>query len=139
MTTWNPSDKSATITLTNGNNTATTSTAVAQGVRSTTSFNTGAGKKFFEITLNQTTPDTGVGLATANYFLADGNQIGGSTDGGNAVGFYPVTSAGTTLGIFTLGNMLSHGTGSDVNGAVVSVAVDFTAKLVWFTSPRMRA
>lgn len=82
-TTWNPSDKSANITLSNGNLTATNAgTNAWVGVRPTTTKTTG--KWYWEVTLGQTTEATGtvVGVIDiAAAFNGDSNIIGGYLTG----------------------------------------------------------
>lgn len=133
MTIWNAADKSATISLSGGNLTATSSTAVSQSVRSSTSKS--SGKVFFELTLSTLTNDISVGIANATMALNVGGGLGGDANG---LGFYAVSPAqsawinGTQLyggGTYT----------SSSAGAVVSVALDISNKLVWISTAVMRA
>jgi hypothetical protein len=72
-TTWNPSDKSANITLTNGNLTASTpQSAVYAGVRSVASAS--SGKKYWETLANvRTTPAETGGAGNASATLSNFN------------------------------------------------------------------
>src|SRR5262245_47172505 len=67
--TWNPSDKSANVALSNGNLTAQGTTTADGGVRSTTSRS--SGKYYFEIvwSSNAGGGDTGCGIATSGANL----------------------------------------------------------------------
>src|SRR5262245_1816518 len=116
-TTWNPSDKSANITLTSGNLTVSNSTGPDGGVRSTTSKTTG--KVYFEYTTtNLSGGNTGFGLATSSANLA---VIGSVGAGG--------------LMIFASGAIYFNGSGSGLNigspGNNVAFAIDVPNKLFW--------
>ncbi len=70
MTTWNPADKSASVTLSNGNFTATGTTSSDVGVRSTTSKT--STKDYMEFTFSGTVisnADNGVGIITSGQSL----------------------------------------------------------------------
>src|SRR5262245_53474608 len=77
--TWNPSDKSANMTLSNGNLTAQCSVTGDTGVRGTSSATTG--KLYFEVTTDQTGiangGDTGIGIgaSTANLNTVGANAL----------------------------------------------------------------
>lgn len=131
MTTFNPSDKSATITLSNGNLTATSSTSVGQAVRSTTSYS--SGKIYFEVTLGTVTTDIAIGIANSSWTLSDPGQLGSNTQ---SVGFYAVSP---TQAIYYNSSQLSTGASASSNGEIVSVAVDFTNKLIWVKTAVMIA
>ena len=69
MTTWNPSDKNADVTLSNGNLTATAATnSVHLVARGTTSKSTG--KAFYEVTLVARDGPCSVGFANATASLS---------------------------------------------------------------------
>lgn len=133
MTTWDPGFKAAHIALSNANLTATSATAVAQLVRSTTSKN--AGLVFLEFTLNTITADSAVGIVNASEITAPPAGIGGDANSG---GFYAVSPAQAT---YANGTFLNGGTTASGNGAIVSAAINFntTPPTVWFTTAAMRA
>src|SRR5215813_13939651 len=90
MTTWNPSDKSAGVSLSNGNLTAVIASGTGdQGARSTTSKT--SGKFVFEVTFNQvgaSVADTGagIGLSGATFPGLGSNASSGAmiyVNGGN--------------------------------------------------------
>lgn len=132
-TTWNAVDKSAGITLSNGNNTAAFSGATPKAVRSTTSKTTG--KWYFEVTVSTLSADTAVGLANAAWPLNYFQQLGGAGES-DSIGCYP---GFPPQSIYTQGNQLSLGTTFGTSGHVVSVAVDLTNKRAWFSTTQMRA
>src|SRR6266566_3325751 len=72
-TTWNPSDKNASITLSNGNLTASVTTSSAKGVRSTTSRHTGKWYfRFLIVTIPAGTPNAwDAGIANSSWPLTD--------------------------------------------------------------------
>jgi hypothetical protein len=121
MTTWNPADKEAVVTLSGGNLTATLATNLTHGgVRSTTS--KAAGKVVFEMTVTALSfaNDIGIGLflagdaMTSAYPGDDGIGIGYSNDGD--IGVEGANSGGASY----------------ANGAVIMVAADFDNLLVYF-------
>jgi glucose/arabinose dehydrogenase len=130
-TTWNPVDKSPTVTLTNGNLTASCATPIQQAVRSTSSNLTG--KFYFEVTGITLTNDFVIGIANANFTLSLVGQLGSDANG---IGYYPVSPPQS---IYVNNNTTLTTQAADSNGAIFSVAVDYDAKLIWFTSPAMRA
>ena len=113
-TTWNPADKSAGITLTGGN-------LIATG-----GLNTGcrgvdhqvAGQFYFEYTMTTWAGSTSCGVANL------------------AAGFAPGTSTGVSS-VNAAGQIVCNGSniaslGARANGNIIGVAVDFTARLIWF-------
>lgn len=133
-TIWNSIDVSPTIALSGGTLIATSSVTSPQTVRSTTSKT--SNKVYFEITATNLTTNFAVGIATAAYAL---NNFTGLGSDANSVGFYPSLPAtqiainGTrSPGGLTVGN-------PDTSGAVISVAIDFTHHLIWFSSTQMQA
>jgi hypothetical protein len=125
--TLDPTKKEASVTLSNGNNTATFSGARQAVVLGTSGYAAGAGKLYFEITFQSGTSSSNaaVGLApmgeayTAQTGYNDGsiNSIGACQSSGN------VYANGSKIGA------TSYFGGA---GSVVGVAVDFANKLVWF-------
>lgn len=121
-TTYNPSDKAAAITLSGGNLVATQNTGSAfANVRSISSQS--SGKLFFEVTF--TTQNfasfSGVGVANATESLTaqlgqTNNSVLGRCNG-------TVDFNASSLGPFT---------GCGTQGVTVGVAVDLTAKKIWF-------
>lgn len=118
--TWNPSDKSANIVLTNGNLTmASNNNATGRIARSTLSFSTG--KYYWEITVNAgTITDTVIGVATS----AAGLNI---LLGNDAFGW----------GYYQNGQKQNNGSGtaygaSFTNGDVIGVAMDAGAGTITF-------
>lgn len=103
-TTWNPSDKSASITLSGGNLIAT-GTAVAGGVRGTTSQATGQ-KLYFELVVSGVTPGASSRPGFANAGMSLVATLGSNTGG---VGWNPNTG------------------GVVCNGAVIGTAVTLAA------------
>ena len=71
--TWNPADKGANITLSNGNLTAANAGSRAS-VRATIPKTTG--KWYWEITVGSLSTDYVVGIASASAAVADGNYLG---------------------------------------------------------------
>lgn len=115
-TTWNGSDKTAGLTLTGGNLIATTS-GVNNGVRATDRQVTG--RFYFEGTGTTWTGGGGPGLANSAAV------VGSSTWTNNVT----LSSAG----IIWVNNVNSGFTlGARANGDVIGIAVDFSARLIWF-------
>lgn len=116
-TTWNPADKSAGTTLSNGNLTA--ALGGQNGVRGV--FGQNANKYYFEITATAVGSATAIGLGNPSASL-DFLGIGSS----NAVvvletGFVYMNNGGTSASI-----------GAIANGAIICIAVDLTNQLIWF-------
>lgn len=112
LTTWNPADKAAGITLSNGNNTATGSSG-NNSVRGTTSHAPSDGKFYFEFNTITMVGGSGViGLENA--------AVGLTTNSTNGMGVSP--SGGFPGGSF----------GADPTGVVIGVAVDAVHLRVWF-------
>jgi glucose/arabinose dehydrogenase len=130
--TWNAADASPTIALSNNNLTAKSSTAIAQAVRSTTSRT--SGKLYFEVVANTITNDFTIGLASSTFALNSLGQLG--SGGPPSIGYYPVSPAQS---VYVNNVQVIGGVTADSSGAVLSVAVDFGAQLIWITSPAQRA
>jgi hypothetical protein len=115
-TTWNPADL-VSITLSGGNLIATGSASSA-GVRGKDAQS--SGQYYWEYTyttINTNSVATGVALATANLATAStGTSTLARTTGGISVNG---SATGSALGIINAGN-------------VIGIAVDFTAKLIWY-------
>lgn len=119
MSTWNPADKSSTITLSGANLTAAVTTNVPQSVRSTTSKSVGL--IYVEFTANSVNGDFAVGIANATEVLNNSGGIGSSP---NSLGFYPVNPPQAT---FINGADLNGGVTASVAGDVIGMAFNFTA------------
>jgi hypothetical protein len=118
VTTWSPTDKSANVTLTNGNLTVQHSSGTAGGVRSTASKS--SGKFYVEYT------------CVAQGFAA---QIGFAIGSGDPA----IASSGPCVVVGGFGDIMVNGT--TVSGAaigtinaadVICAAMDVTNSLVWF-------
>ena len=123
-TTWNPSDKAAQVTLSNGNLTATCSTGQGGGRAVDRQV---AGKFYWEVT-----PST---------FAAANSAIGLMSAGATLTGWWGNGGASLgTCGINHSGNAVVDGAGSWLNpafgtiaaGTVICIAVDLTARLIWY-------
>jgi hypothetical protein len=120
MTTWNPSDKSSNITLTNANLRANPTTTADGGVRSTTSQTSGA-KFYFEVTGNGTGgTNTGCGITTS----------------ASALGSIGSAAASSALVFQNSGNIWINGSNTSVSvGAIgtgtVSFAIDLANARLW--------
>lgn len=121
-TTWNPSDKSASVSLTGGNLVAASSSATAGSVRGTNSV--GAGKKvYLEIKCTYSIiNDSTIGVATAAAILG--------TVGGTHIGSAVVNIFG---GAMYVNNTTSKGNiGLFNSNDVLCVALDMTSQNIWF-------
>jgi hypothetical protein len=125
-TTWDPAYKAATIALTNGNLTATGSGSTYQVTRSTTSH--AGGKVYWEITLTTQTSTLRNGAGNANVLTS--TTIAAVLD---AFGF------GNTQQTRLNSSNLNSGSTASSSGDVISFAFDITNKLLWVSSPVMRA
>jgi hypothetical protein len=120
-TAWNPSDKTASLTL-SGSNLIANATTSTQGVRAVSGFS--VGKFYFEITLGSAAgAQAFVGLATAAASLS-----GVASTATGAVGI------GTQSGLVFLdtSGVGPASIGSRSNGDVIGIAVDFGTRLIWF-------
>lgn len=116
-TTWNPSDKTASVTLSGGNLTAVTS-ATNQAVRAIDKQITG--KFYFEVTCTTIGANFGVGLNTGQALPTAGAITGTImiVSGGGLI-YLNGVSTGITIGAVTSGSLLG-------------IAVDITNQLAWF-------
>jgi len=118
VTTWNPSDKSANIVLSNGNLTSAANTTADGAVRSTTSKS--SGKVYFEVAWTGSGgADTSCGIATSAAILG---SAGNSTMG--------------ICAVFLNGNIWFNGAapgnaGGAVGNGTVCFAVDLTNSRFW--------
>jgi hypothetical protein len=108
-TTWNPSDKAAQVTLSNGNMTALLSTSSFGSVKATTGQGVGY---YFELTYSVVTGGSiGIGNASANaasWMGADGNSLAYNTSGqcyfsGTQIGTGTTWGAGDVMGLYYSG------------------------------------
>lgn len=119
--TWNASDKSSNITLTNGNLTATTTSATQGAVRCNTSAS--SGKYYWEASL-EVLAGSAFAVGWSNSSSALGTAMGG-TDKNSVV----VDSVAGTI----LFNNTSQGSlGAGIALFTVCIAYDITNKLIWF-------
>lgn len=119
--TWNPSDKDANITLSNGDLTATAGAGVYV-VRATGSASTG--KKYWEITVAASfSGNMRNGIANASQSLTI--ALGGGTSSHNSVGF---ESSGT---VYENGGSIGTGNSYTTINKIAKIAVDLTAKKIW--------
>jgi len=118
-TTWNPSDKSAAISLSSGNLTATGSSATFAGVRSIASAS--SGKKYWEIhadTINATSQiSTGAGIAASSLDFPAGYTSGVSWFSGGLIYVNGVSVTDTGI--------------SWAQGDTMCFAVDIDNNLLW--------
>jgi hypothetical protein len=124
-TTWNPSDKSANITLSNGNLTAAFTSASDGGVRSITSKSSGKWYAEFSPGATFTGSDTGFGIVLGSVAL-------------NAIGF-SVTNAcivlpGANPAIWFNGSFSGVNLSPSGYGAAMGIAVDLDNKTLWFNN-----
>jgi len=124
--TWNPSDKSTGVTLTNSDLTATgnVSDATFKGVRATLSRSTG--RYYFEgVIQNPSIINGGFGLMTAAASLAQ-------RVGFDAVGWGELQSSGTDIYKNHSNSLTSMASSTGASGLVYRVAVDLDAGKLWF-------
>jgi hypothetical protein len=119
--TWNPSDKSSTITLSGGNLTAGSTSAADGGVRSTKSIS--SGKAYFEVTWNTTIigADGSCGIATPGAVLG--------SMGATALGIAAMYPSGT---VWLNGSATSVSLVLPTAPFTICVAVDLTNSRIWF-------
>lgn len=116
--TWNPSDKSANITLSNGNLTAQNTVASNRLVRATVA---ASGKVYFEYT-PAVAAGSVIGIAPPSQSTSD--WVGSANTGGGGYS--------NSAGVFANGGG-SQGYGATwTNGDVIAVAIDVTARKAWF-------
>lgn len=115
-TTWNPSDKTASGSLSGGNLTFTSGTN--SSVR--TVGKQASGKYYFEYTMTTwTVSTTGVGVANANFVLSSGDVSGVNTAG--------ITRAGN----FWVNGVSQVAFGTRASGNIICIALDLDNKLIW--------
>jgi hypothetical protein len=120
IVTWNPSDKSANMVLSNGNLSATSAIANYVGARGTNGLT--SGKAYFETTWTGSgfTGFSGIGLATAAAAVGGGVSAGG------------VVAADITGNIWTNGASGVGPIAGLASGDRICVAVDFGNHNIWF-------
>lgn len=119
--TWNPSDKAATIVLSNSNMTAVVSAnPSSESVRGTVGKS--SGKSYFELYANSITKNEYLGIANSSY------PIGGYYLGQDANG-WGCTASGTKVNNSTFAS-----TGvTFASGDVIGIALDMGAGKVWWS------
>lgn len=130
--TWDSGSKSATITLSNGNKTATTSTAVPQTVRANVAAPSGV-LTAFEIQINTVTADATAGIINTTYDPANHAGIGSDV---NSLGYY-VSSPPQVMYYAGVAQNAGYADGASVNGDFVSFVT--RGPLVWASTAKMRA
>lgn len=115
------------ITLSNNNLTATSTKVGWQSARGKVSHS--AGKYYAEATINVLDGAVGFGVCNASQLSAA--QVGSDTNG---MGIFTTAGGGASGIEFNGGNAQAIGT-APAQGAVLGVAVDLNAKLVWFYNP----
>lgn len=115
------------LTLSNGNLTATSTTAGWKSVRGTVSHQ--SGKYYAEATIN--TLAEAVGFGVCNASLLNTEQVGADTNG---MSIFTVLGGGASGIQYNGGVAQAIGT-APVQGQVLGVAVDLNAKLGWFYNP----
>lgn len=124
---YNPADKTAEITLSNGNLTCTGSGSVWRGVRTTGPKSSGKWFKRFRVDEIHTVGFTSsaiTGVATASYGLS--NYVGSDTQSWGI----QAKGSSTQLTTWHNGSNNTHGTGVDVGGYLL-LAVDIDAGKLW--------
>lgn len=137
VTTWNPNDRSPTMTLNPALLIATSGArGLSQSIRTTTKAPVGLWQA--EIVATAITPDWAVGLGTADFPLGSGGGIGNDKF---AIGFYPVQPKQSVwLDASETGVFLSAGpdnSAPDVTGSTVDIVSDGIS--IWFGSDAMNA
>lgn len=129
---WSATLSSPSVAISNGGLTATAGTLASGASQQSALSNTSqsSGKWFFEVE-TVGTPDAGWATGICNTTFPTYDGLGAD---GNGVGFYP----GYTLQCYWNNTFQYGGSTNDAAGDVISVAVDLTAQLIWFTSPAMR-
>lgn len=121
-TTWDPAQKAASITLSNGNLTATQASGGWNGTKGLSSLAKASGKWYFEVTVVSNTSNliiVGVANSGASLTAFCGSDV-------NGWGYY----AGTGQ-IYTGGGNFPGGS-TFTNGDVIGVCIDATLKRAWF-------
>jgi len=120
-TTWSTTDKTASVTLSNANLTATVSSGVNQGVRASDRQVTG--KFYFEVTATTWTGVQGIiGIANSGAILSS----------------IAATPTGAVVILQSSGNIFLNGVstgvtlGARANGNIIGVAVDLNTYQIWF-------
>jgi hypothetical protein len=115
--TWNPSDMTSAITLSNGNLTLTTTATANQGIRGTLSRS--SGKFYFEYT-QLAVATISVGIADATHAFTAGLGLDNVSSGYSTSGvIYYATSSSVVVATYTVGD-------------VIGVAVDITNRLIYY-------
>jgi hypothetical protein len=122
VATWNPSDKSASISLTSGNLIAGSAPSIAGAVRGTKGLS--SGKAYLEITCTYSIiTDSNIGVAT---LAANLGSVGGNMIGSAAVdifgGWMYINNSSTSHGNIGLFN----------SGDVLCLALDLGNRQIWF-------
>jgi hypothetical protein len=119
--TWNPSDKTSSVTLSGGSLTATLVNGT-QGVRSTKAMT--SGKAYFEISAS-----TWAGAGSPPVGIANTTAALSSMSSSGSVGAATVIPAGN---IYVNGSVTGVSIGARADGDVIGIAADLTNSLIWF-------
>ena len=119
--TWNPSDKSAGVSLTNGNLTASVSTSGSDGGSVRATIGKSSGKWYFEFTAGSAFYAL-IGLMTPSAYVGPSSYPGADTGG------YNYYAQGVK---FNGGSQGAYG-GTYTAGDIIGVAVDFDARTITF-------
>jgi hypothetical protein len=130
-TTWNPADKQARVTLTNGNLTATRNDSFAEydGVRATSS----RGKGQFYLEQTAALIDSGNTAGWIGGFGTSGSMLGGThgVPGGDALGIGAQSHGGAYLFDNSVNGQPVFTWAAPTQGDVLGFAVDLTKGLLW--------
>jgi hypothetical protein len=125
LSTFNPADKNAAITLSSGNLIATANATTQAGVRGTLSYPaSGTGRFYFEMTSRSVISSAfGVGIANATWSFTNVNGIGGDV---NSVGYAPTTGQ-----VFVNNAVVGTASTATASGVVIGCAIDFPGKKIY--------
>lgn len=116
--TWNPADKTSAITLSNANRTLTTTSTASQGVRGTLAHS--SGKWYFEVTQVALGSSNRIGIADSTHAYTTGLGADSLSAGYASSGAIDYATSGSAVAA------------TYTAGAVISVAVDVSNKLIYF-------
>lgn len=141
LVTWSPTDKSAAVTVTNANRTATsTGSAIPgtalQGIRGSSPITASGNVVLWQVSADALTPNWSTGVADASWAF-DTTNLGEDIHG---MGYYASTGTGSQppQTVYFGGMQLSAGNGqASAAGDVVTCATNGTA--MWFSDAAMRS
>lgn len=134
VTTFDPA--TSTMTLSDGNLTATSVGAVMETAASTTTITAGGGLRQFEVTMATGSTDVGFGIINQAYSFGQTAGIGGDVNG---VGFYPTIGGNIYCGSPA---PLVNGAASSASGDVATIVFDpgngTSTPQIWCSTGAMR-